>query len=39
MRTGKSLIGMAVVGETDGTQLGHVRDLIFDHDTDQLWRW
>ncbi len=36
MRTGKSLIGMSVVGESDGTQLGHVRDLIFDHDTDQL---
>ena len=36
MRTGKSLIGMAVVGAADGTQLGHVRDLIFDHDTDQL---
>ena len=36
MRKGKSLMGLAVVGQEDGTQLGHVKDLIFDHDTSQL---
>lgn len=36
MRNGKSLIGLVIVGRDDGTQLGRVRDLIFDHDTDQV---
>jgi uncharacterized protein YrrD len=36
MRKGKDLIGLSVVGQSDGTQLGHVRDLIFDHETDQV---
>ena len=36
MRTGKSLLGIAVVGHTDGVKLGNVADLIFDHETDQL---
>jgi uncharacterized protein YrrD len=36
MRTGKSLLGLSVVGQDDGTQLGKVKDLIFDHDTNQV---
>lgn len=36
MRTGKSLLGVAVVGQTDGVKLGNVRDLIFDHETDRV---
>ncbi len=36
MRTGKSLLGLAIVSQTDGTGLGHVRDLIFSHETDEL---
>ena len=36
MRKGKDLIGLSVVGQVDGTRLGHVRDLIFDHDTNRL---
>ncbi len=36
MRTGKSLMNLAVVGQADGTQLGRVLDLIFDHENDQL---
>lgn len=36
MIKGKALVGMAVVGQEDGAQLGHVRDLIFDHETDQV---
>lgn len=36
MRKGKDFIGLSVVGQDDGTQLGRVRDLIFDHETDQV---
>lgn len=36
MIKGKALLGMAVVGQEDGAQLGRVRDLIFDHETDQV---
>lgn len=36
MRTGKSLLGLAIVGQQDGTQIGSVHDLIFDHETDQV---
>ena len=36
MRKGKSLLNLTVVGQSDGTQLGHVRDLIFDHEADQV---
>lgn len=36
MRKGKDLLGMPVVGQQDGAQLGRVRDLLFNHDTDQL---
>jgi uncharacterized protein YrrD len=33
---GKDLLGLSVIGQSDGQQLGHVRDLLFDHDSDQL---
>ncbi len=36
MRKSKSLIGLSIVGQTDGTQLGRVRDLIFDHEANQV---
>jgi uncharacterized protein YrrD len=36
MRTGKSLLGVAVVGQIDGVKLGNVQDLIFDHETDRV---
>jgi uncharacterized protein YrrD len=36
MRNSKNLIGMPVVGQADGTDLGRVRDLIFDHETNQV---
>ena len=36
MRKGKSLLGLSVVGQQDGEKLGIVRDLLFDHDSDQL---
>jgi uncharacterized protein YrrD len=36
MRKGKDLLGLSIVGEQDGCILGTVRDLLFDHDTDQL---
>lgn len=32
MRKGKSLIGMRVISEADGADLGTVKDLVFDHD-------
>ena len=36
MRKGKSIIGLNIVSQNDATELGKVRDLIFDHDTDEL---
>lgn len=36
MIKGKALLGMAVVGQEDGARIGRVRDLIFDHETDQV---
>lgn len=36
MITGKSLLGKAIVGQADGAQVGKVKDLLFDHDTDEL---
>jgi len=36
MRKGKSLIGVKVLSEIDGADLGRVRDLVFDHDANQV---
>jgi uncharacterized protein YrrD len=36
MRKGKSIIGLQVTSEGDGVELGTVKDLIFDHDTDEV---
>jgi uncharacterized protein YrrD len=36
MQNSKNLIGMSVVGQEDGTDLGRVRDLIFDHEANQV---
>lgn len=36
MRSGKSLIGLSVIGQNDGTRLGPVRDLIFDVEAGQV---
>lgn len=36
MRKGKSLLGLSVVGQSDGKHLGQVHDLFFDHDSDEL---
>ena len=36
MRKGKSIIGLNIISQNDATELGRVRDLIFDHDTDEL---
>ena len=36
MRKGKSIIGLKVVGQTDAAALGTVKDLIFDHDSNEL---
>jgi len=36
MRNGKSIIGLQVTGEADGVELGTVKDLIFDHNTDEV---
>lgn len=36
MITGKSLLGKAIVGQADGSHIGKVKDLLFDHDTDEL---
>jgi uncharacterized protein YrrD len=36
MRRGRELLGLSVVGQEDGRRLGNVRDLFFDHDTDEL---
>lgn len=36
MRKGKSVIGLKVISEADGTNLGNVKDLVFDHGSDQV---
>ncbi len=36
MVKGKNLLGLSVVGQADGRNLGTVHDLFFDHDTDEL---
>jgi uncharacterized protein YrrD len=36
MKKGHEIIGLRVLSQTDGADLGHVRDLIFDHDTNEL---
>jgi uncharacterized protein YrrD len=36
MRKGKSLLGLSIVGQEDGKVIGTVKDLLFDHDTDEL---
>ena len=36
MRKGKSILGLPVTSQTDGVELGKVKDLIFDHNTDEV---
>jgi uncharacterized protein YrrD len=36
MRKGKSIIGLQATSEVDGAELGAVKDLIFDHSTDEI---
>ena len=36
MRKGKSLIGVKVISEIDGADMGRVKDLVFDHDANQV---
>lgn len=36
MRKGKSIIGLQATSEVDGAELGAVKDLIFDHNTDEV---
>ncbi len=36
MRKGKSIIGLKITSEAEGAELGTVKDLIFDHGTDEL---
>jgi len=36
MRKGRSIIGLKVISQPDGIDLGKVKDLVFDHDTDEL---
>lgn len=36
MRNGKSILGLKVTGEADGVELGTVKDLIFDHNSDEV---
>jgi uncharacterized protein YrrD len=36
MRKGKNLLGLKVISEVDGTDMGSVKDLIFDHDSNQV---
>ena len=36
MRKGKSIIGLQATSETDGAELGAVKDLIFDQNTDEV---
>jgi uncharacterized protein YrrD len=35
MRNGKNLVGLPVISEIDGADLGRVKDLVFDHDANQ----
>lgn len=36
MVKGKTLLGLSIVGQTDGARVGVVKDLIFDHDTNEV---
>jgi len=36
MRKGKSILGLRVISQPDGIDLGRVKDLVFDHETDEL---
>lgn len=36
MRKGKSIIGLMITSEAEGAELGRVKDLIFDHGTDEM---
>ena len=36
MRKGKSILGLPVTSQADGADLGKVKDLIFDHNTDEV---
>jgi uncharacterized protein YrrD len=36
MRKGKSIEGLKVIGETDGADLGRVRDVVFDYETSRV---
>jgi uncharacterized protein YrrD len=36
MRKGKSVEGLKVIGQEDGTALGTVKDVIFDHETNEV---
>ena len=36
MRKAQTLIGLNIVSQSDGVVLGKTRDLIFDHDTNEL---
>jgi len=36
MRKGKSIIGLKITSEAEGAELGNVKDLIFDHGSDEV---
>jgi len=36
MIKGKQLLGMQIIGQSDGVHMGVVQDLVFDHDSDEL---
>jgi sporulation protein YlmC with PRC-barrel domain len=36
MIKGKSLLGRSIVGQDDGKVIGTVKDLVFDHDTNEV---
>ena len=36
MITGKTLLGRSVIGQNDGKIIGHVRDLIFDQESNEI---
>lgn len=36
MRKGKNILGLQVTSQADGAELGTVKDLIFDHNTDEV---